>query len=373
MGRVWAVSVATLAMSNSGVHPSLSRYLQLRMFAVDGSPVRGIIFCASTSARGNGGEESRLSRRFYCEGRAKNRSLVPSCLARSGPSSEQVAICSERTILREVNFPGFVQAPAAAGKEKGQNMQTRTVILAVAAILLTVPIAANADFVNVALNKPVSASSVYDPSYGEASNAVDGDFNTMWGSSAHGTPADPQWLVVDMGQDYSIDRITLTLASGIPGYTNIYNVYGKASLATDWSLIGSGTLTDTYDPEDQWLTNGVSMRYLKHEVIGGTHWAHLLELQAFASQVPEPHPGDANNDGAVNVVDLGVLAKYYDTATGATWEMADFSGDGAVNVVDLGVLAKNYDWVGAPAGAAPEPATLSLLALGGLAMLRRRK
>ena len=74
----------------------------------------------------------------------------------------------------------------------------------------------------------------------------------------------------------------------------------------------------------------------------------------------------------VNVVDLGVMARNYDTAGGATWAMADFSGDGAVNVVDLGILAKNYDWVGAPAGAVPEPATLSLLALGGLALLRRK-
>lgn len=84
------------------------------------------------------------------------------------------------------------------------------------------------------------------------------------------------------------------------------------------------------------------------------------------------HGGDANKDGKVDVVDLGVLAKYYDTAAGATWAMADFSGDGAVDVVDLGVLAKNYDWTGAPAGAVPEPASMILLTLGGLALLRRR-
>jgi hypothetical protein len=43
-----------------------------------------------------------------------------------------------------------------------------------------------------------------------------------------------------------------------------------------------------------------------------------------------------------------------------------------VNVDDLGVLASNYDWVG-PGASIPEPATLSLLALGGLALIRRRK
>ena len=65
-------------------------------------------------------------------------------------------------------------------------------------------------------------------------------------------------------------------------------------------------------------------------------------MNALANLVTRPHPGDANNDGAVDVIDLGILAK-------------------------------NYDWTGAPAGAVPEPASMILLALGGLALLRRRK
>jgi hypothetical protein len=85
-----------------------------------------------------------------------------------------------------------------------------------------------------------------------------------------------------------------------------------------------------------------------------------------------PHAGDANNDGAVDVVDLGILAANYD-GTGKTWAQGDFSGDGHVDVVDLGILAKNYDWAGTTAGAVPEPATMILLALGGLAMIRRRR
>jgi hypothetical protein len=53
----------------------------------------------------------------------------------------------------------------------------------------------------------------------------------------------------------------------------------------------------------------------------------------------------------------------------------DLTMDGLVNVGDLTMLTNN--WTGTPSGAAggavPEPVTLSMLALGGLALLRRRR
>ena len=49
----------------------------------------------------------------------------------------------------------------------------------------------------------------------------------------------------------------------------------------------------------------------------------------------------------------------------------DFTGDGLVDSQDFTVLKAHFGE--SAGGVVPEPATMSLLVLGGLAMLRRRK
>ena len=52
---------------------------------------------------------------------------------------------------------------------------------------------------------------------------------------------------------------------------------------------------------------------------------------------------------------------------------ADFNCDGEVGIGDLSIMAANWNWELPSSGVAvPEPATLSLLCLGGLALIRRR-
>ena len=88
-------------------------------------------------------------------------------------------------------------------------------------------------------------------------------------------------------------------------------------------------------------------------------------------------PGDADQDGDVDIEDLSLLASNWDTC-GKTWSDGDFTNDGCVDIEDLSLLASNWGFgtagqaAAAPA-AVPEPTTLGLLATVAAPLLRRRR
>ncbi|MDP6634470.1 MAG: PEP-CTERM sorting domain-containing protein [Phycisphaerae bacterium] len=91
----------------------------------------------------------------------------------------------------------------------------------------------------------------------------------------------------------------------------------------------------------------------------------------------EPTPGDTNGDGRVDDPDYFNLVAQFGGSPGL--QSADFNNDGIVNLHDFAAMRGNFDLGLASApntafGATiPEPATLSLLVLGGLAILRRAR
>jgi hypothetical protein len=93
--------------------------------------------------------------------------------------------------------------------------------------------------------------------------------------------------------------------------------------------------------------------------------------------------GDANLDGTVNLADFNRLAANFG-ATNSFWHRGDFNYDGNVNLSDFNLLAANFgqmatgtevtpqDWANL-AAAIPEPASVGLLGLGAVALVRRRR
>lgn len=161
---------------------------------------------------------------------------------------------------------------------------------------------------NIALDYGVAtASSVYfDPQ-----NAIDGNPLTGWTSGSYGSISNPEWLVVDLQDLYQVSQIDLLYwqYGGSPyfGYTNEYNLYTSVN-GIDWSSIGSGILAEHTDPEfysDTFAVSGDPLRYVKYEVVGGTHWAGICEAEIYdVSPVPIPATCVLLLSGVIGLVEI---------------------------------------------------------------------
>jgi len=128
----------------------------------------------------------------------------------------------------------------------------------------------------------------------------------------------------------------------------------------------SGTFTNVTDLNAYVSVNGNG---LTHDEAAGTVTL-TLDMNL--------NPGDANLNGATDVLDR-IIWNNHNFTEGTTFVTGDWNNDGATDVSDRIIWNSHHFTVATPgplgttAVTIPEPATLSLLAFGGLAMLRRRR
>jgi len=111
------------------------------------------------------------------------------------------------------------------------------------------------------------------------------------------------------------------------------------------------------------------------------HWSGTVNYENGKVTVTDltwtAHKGDADLSDEVDVLDIVKLANNFQREdAGVNWTTADLDLSGKVDVLDLVIIANNFGWkvTGGGGGApVPEPACLVILALGGIALMRRRR
>jgi hypothetical protein len=156
---------------------------------------------------------------------------------------------------------------------------------------------------NLALNKPVTVSSLEGvppgalPGQFPAVNAVDGNTTTRWSSVA----ADPQYITVDLGSIYDIDRVKITWESAYAIDYQIQISTDGTNFTTIRSITGNGTTVN-----DNTNLSGLTSRGRYVRIYGtkrATNFGYsIFELEVYRSDITYSLTDDAGGRFAIDPI-----------------------------------------------------------------------
>jgi len=188
---------------------------------------------------------------------------------------------------------------------------------------------------NLALNKPATASSEENSGLG-ADKAVDGIDESRWASDW----SDPQWISVDLGKTYPIDKVKIhwQYASAIE-----YKVQLADSPGGPWTDCIHIINNYAYD---HWATHTFAPqtgRYIKIDCIQRrTEWGYSIwELEVYRDCLGT----DLDSSGIVDMADLWTLSDYWlytDCHLYSNCQGADLYDDNKVDFADFAIFAQYW-------------------------------
>lgn len=190
------------------------------------------------------------------------------------------------------------------------------------------------------------------------------------------TSREKRWALMEAGTGSTIESFARDVVAFRSTFTN--NLNDGAATQRD---SGSGVFFDTGSGfELGGMVFGIA-------VFNGqpadTAWfnnlTHIADLSEYRDQI-QAYNGDLTGDMQVDDADLAlVLGRFGRGVQQGHYELGDGTGDGLVGIDDLNLVLRNWNAASPPPSleqalaSVPEPGSLGLLAVGGLALLRRRR
>jgi hypothetical protein len=165
-----------------------------------------------------------------------------------------------------------------------------------------------------------------------------------------------EWLdapaTIPSGAAYQATYTVTATPPGAAADLNGDTLVNAADIDLEAAAIRADSSDPRYDLNGDGLVNQADQDYLVKKILGTAY-------------------GDANLDRAVDFLDFQALLNHWQAAN-AGWAGGDFNGDGVVDFLDFQTLLNNWNPAGTFDLQVPEPTTLLLLGLGGLAVIGRK-